>query len=94
MQLQSDAQVTGSNHIRTANITLTNDDRIEFQSGDVVGYYHPPDARYQVRDSFTDGYVLYQFNGLSSAVSDSINLTKRNFILNFRQPLLQFDVGM
>ena len=66
VQLQSDDQVTlgRSNEYGEANITLpiTGNNRIEVQSGDVVGYYHPPEARYQVITIRTDGYMLYQFH--------------------------------
>ena len=90
VQLQSN-QVTGSGTYRTANITLTSDNTIEFQSGDVVGYYHPRNARYRVRDIETDGYILYRFDGPAPS---SVNLTERNCMFNFRQPLLQFTIGM
>ena len=91
VQLQSDDQVTGSGNRRTINITLTGNSTIEFQSGDVVGYYHPPDTRYRVRDIQTDGYILYRFDGPAPS---SVNLSERNFMFNFRQPLLQFTIGM
>ena len=49
VQLQSDDQVTlgRGNEFGEANITLpiTGNNTIEVQSGDVVGYYHPPVAR-------------------------------------------------
>ena len=93
VQLQSDGQVTGSSDYRTASIILTNNNTIEVQSGDVVGYYHPSNARYVVRDIQTDGYYLYRFNG-SPAADNSEDLSQRNARLNNRQPLIQFDTGM
>ena len=92
VQLQSDGQVTGSGDYRTANIILTNN-TIEVQSGDVVGYYHPPDACYQVRTIQTDGYYLYQFDG-SPAANNSEDLSQHNARPNNRQPLIQFAIGM
>ena len=89
----SDDQVTGSGDYRTANITLTGNDTIEVQSGDVVGYYHPPQSRYLVRDIQTNGYVLYRFDG-SPAADNTENLSQRDYRLNNRQPLLQFAIGM
>ena len=86
VQLQSDDQVTGSGTYRTANIVLTGNNIIEFQSGDVVGYYHPPNARYRVRTIRTDGYILYQFTGSF----ESVNLN--NGVID-RQPLIQFTIG-
>ena len=91
-QLSSDDQVTrGSGNFLETNIILTGDDRIEFQSGDVVGYYHPNDVRYSVRGIRTRGYVLYQFDNSSPATS--VDLIDANFIFNFRQPLIQFTIG-
>ena len=86
-------QVTGRAHddYRTANIILTGNNTIEFQSGDVVGYYHPPDSRYRVRTIRTDGYRLYEFSGSSIATSSSVNLMGDG--INQRQPLIQFTIG-
>ena len=92
VQLQSDDQVTGSGYFQIVNIVLTGNNTIEFQSGDVVGYYHPPQSRYQVRDIYTNGYLVYQFNG--SPAPTSVNLNESNFMLDFKQPLLQFAIGM
>ena len=94
VQLQSDDQVTtGSNDLLEANITLTSDNTIEFQSGDVVGYYHPPQSRYQVINIFhnSNEYVLYRFDG--SPAPDSVELSDRDVSV-FWQPLLQFSIGM
>ena len=90
VQLQSN-QVTGSGTYQTANIMLTGDNAIEIQSGDVVGYYHPLNTSYLVRDIPTDGYVLYRFDG--SPVPNSVNLSNTNITINFRQPLIQFTIG-
>ena len=92
VQLSND-QVTDSGQYRRANITLTNNSALEFQSGDVVGYYNPPSTRYLTRDIPTDGYVLYQFDQ-PPAATYSVNLSQSNEITNYRQPLLQFNIGM
>ena len=91
VQLQSDDQVTGNGTYQTANIILTGDNTIEFQLGDVVGYFHPPNVRYRVRTIRTDGYILYQFDG--SPAPTSVNLNNANSNNNNRQPLIQFTVG-
>jgi len=92
-QLQSDNQVTRNkkSNFGVARITLTSDDRIEFQPGDVIGYYHPPNTRYQVRTIQTNGYRLYQFDG--SPVPTSVDLNNADRNVNRRQPLIQFDIG-
>ena len=89
VQLQSDDQVTGSGQYQTANITLTGNSTIEVQSGDVVGYYHPPNAPYRMRITKTDGYIQYLFTGSSQ----SVNLNNNDRSDNYRQPLIQFTIG-
>ena len=91
VKLQSD-QVTGNGAYRTANITLTGNNTIEFQSGDVIGYYHPRRSLYRVRTIRTNGYRLYQFNNLSDSTS-SVDLNDANNNPNNRQPLIQFSIG-
>ena len=50
VQLQSDDHLSEINDVtQIATINITGNNTIEVQSGDVVGYYHPPDARYRVR---------------------------------------------
>ena len=78
-----------SDDIFVANIALTVNSAIEFQSGDVVGYYHPPDGRFQVRTVQTSGYKLYQYSGSLETVNLSDNLATDDN----RQPLIQFTVG-
>ena len=91
VQLQSDDQVTGSNNNnRVANIVLTGNDTIEFQSGDIVGYYHPLQSRYRVRTIQANGYRLYQFDG---SPSTSVDITNANRSNNNRRPLIQFTIG-
>ena len=61
-----------------ANIVLTGLDRIEFQSGDVVGWYTTPKARYGMMTILTDGFVA---DISENAVGDQF------------QPLIQFQIG-
>ena len=89
VQLQSDDQVNGSDNFRIANIILTSKKKIEVQTGDVVGYYHPLQSRYRVRTTGTDGYILYQFIG----THQSVNLNNSDYSDNYRQPLIQFTIG-
>ena len=92
VQLESDDQVTGNNNNnRLAIIILTGNNTIEVQSGDVVGYYHPPDSRYRVRIRNTSRYNQYQFNG--SPNSNSVNLSNADRTDNQGLPLIQFTIG-
>ena len=91
VQLQPDDPVTkNSINYWGTNITLAGNHTIEVQSGDVVGYYHPPNACYLVMDIPTNGYWLYQFN--RSAAPNSINISERDVMFSNRQPLLQFTI--
>ena len=91
VQLQSDDQVTGSNNNPIANIILTGNNTIEFQSGDVVGYYQPSDTRYQVAVTSDTDYELNWFNG--SPASHSVDLSEKDGMY-IGQPLLQFTIGI
>jgi len=81
---------TGSDGFLEVNISLSGDNRTEFQSGDVVGYYHPNDVRYTIRDLLTDGYVLYEF---TANQTDSVNLIDADITRNRRQPIIQFTIS-
>ena len=80
----------GSGEYRTANVTLTGGDKIEVQSGDVVGYYRQPFARYRLRTIQTDGYILYEFDGLRAITS--VNLNNADHHTN-EQPLIEVIIG-
>ena len=85
VQIQSD-------HLNThleAIIPLTGNNRIQFLSGDVIGFYNPPDSGYVTRDIGTPGYVLYVFVGSNAS---SFNLST-GIMLDRKQPLIQFTLG-
>ena len=94
VQLQQ-SQVFPCNSDRYCNVSidLTDNDRIEFQSGDVVGYYHPSDALYQVRTIQTTGYILYRIDGSPAPTSVDLSTVNDNRIDDRRQPLIQFVIG-
>ena len=92
VQLQSDDQLNVvNNNVRIANIILTgnNTNTIEVQSGDVVGFFHPPQSRYRVITRETDGYILYEFRGSH----DSVDLNNNIENDDRRQPLIQFTIS-
>ena len=75
-----------------ANIPLTGNNRILVQSGDVIGYYHPPNARYRVRTIETAKYVLYEFTDDGSTTT-SVDLNNAIDHSGLSQPLINFTVG-
>ena len=74
-----------------ANIPLTGNNRIQFQSGDVIGFYNPSNSGYEIRDITTPGYMFYVFTGSSAT---SLDLSNANITPMGRQPLIQFIYGI
>jgi len=89
VQIQSSHIITQLTY-QEANIPLTGNNRIHFQSGDVIGFYNPSDSRYVIRDTTTTEYVFYVFIG-STATSLDLNNADRTSM--GRQPLIQFAVS-
>ena len=89
VQVQSDQLIVVNDGAQIANIALADNNTIEVQSGNVVGYYNPPDARYRVISIRTDGYILYQFSGSHESVDLNNNIDSDDQ----RQPLIQFTIG-
>ena len=85
-----------SSHLKTnltypeANIPLTGNNRIQFQPGDVIGFYNPSDSGYEIRDRPTSGYMFYVFTG---STATSLDLSNVNPTPMERQPLIQFTLG-
>ena len=81
-----------------ANVSFTGNDRIEFQSGDVIGYWHRRvqmgrfiwQTCYTMWNIETAGYKSYSVNPTSNTVNindDSVAITTD------RQPLIQVTFG-
>jgi len=86
--LNDDIIDMGSYHL--ANVSFTGDNRIEFQSNDIIGYHIPDSPRYNVWNIATMGY--------SSFVSSSTSNPLSSFIIDDdgtanRQPLIQVIFG-
>ena len=74
-----------------ANISLNSSSQIEFQSGDVIGYYQPSNAQRQIWSIQTDNYTSYGHTfpyaiDLLNIYSDGISVT------NY-QPLIKVMYG-
>lgn len=76
------------------NMSLIGDERIEFEAGDAVGYYHPQNPRYRVHNN-PDPPNYRRTNTLNSSISsgpaDIFDLSISG-IIN-RQPLLSVNYG-
>ena len=64
--------------------------RIEFQSGDVIGYYQSGDLVFQLWDNNTTGYTSYYHRTLTPLTTFDINSATNG---NNRQPLIEVMYG-
>ena len=92
VQLQ-ESQVSQCNDKRLciANISLVGGNVLVFQSGDVVGFYHPFNTSYQVRMAKQRGYTLYysvEISHPTSLIHFSENQKQRK-----QKPLIEFMIG-
>ena len=74
-----------------ANVSLSGNNQIEFQSGDVIGYYQPSDAQVLIWSIQTSGYTSYS-NNVTSSLS-SININSVDNAETDRQPLIEVIFG-
>ena len=74
-----------------ASLALNGNSQIEFQSGDVIGYYQPADSQFKIWSIQTSGYTSYSSTVTSS--STSIDTSSVNNIENDRQPLIEVTFG-
>ena len=81
---------TGSNEYWLLNVSLNGSDRIEFEAGDAIGYYHPLRSRYSVWSIQVAGYRAFRND---TELLTTFNLS--NYIsIDRRRPLIQLTVGM
>ena len=74
-----------------ANLLLNSNNQIEFQSGDVIGYYQPSDPQRLLSSVQTGGYISYS-NTVTNPLT-SIDINNVNIIENNRQPLIEITYG-
>ena len=75
----------------SANVSLNSSSQIEFQSGDVIGYYQPFNSSRLMWSIQTSGYTSYS-NTVNSS-STSIDTNNVNNTENNRQPLIAVTFG-
>ena len=74
-----------------ANLSLNSSSQIEFQSGDVIGYYQPSDPQRLIWSIQTSGYTSYS-NTVTSPLT-SIDINNVNNTETERQPLIEVMFG-
>ena len=73
-----------------STVSLTGNDQIEFQSGDVIGCYQPFNSRYTVGANNDTNYTSY-FTRSSSLTTTAINVN--NYFETILQPLISVMIG-
>ena len=73
-----------------ANVSFTANETIEFQAGDILGYYHPFSPRYTIWVINNPGFISHGIRENSSR----FNITSSTLTSNQRQPLIQLLFGM
>ena len=74
-----------------ASVSLNSSSQIEFQSGDVIGYYQPSNASRLIWSIQTSGYTSYS-NSVTTP-STSININNTDNTEPNRQPLIAVMFG-
>ena len=74
-----------------ASLSLNNNNQIEFQSGDVIGYYQPSNPDRGIWSIQTNGYISYSKN--VSNPSTSIDINNADYTDNNYQPLIEVMFG-
>ena len=86
--------ITTNTSYYLVNMSLTGGERIEFQSGDVMGYYHPLSPRYRVyNDPEANNYVTYGLDN-DTGPTETFNISDSSVSQhNNRQPLFAVNFG-
>ena len=74
-----------------ARMLLNSNSQIEFQSGDVIGYYQPSDPRRRIWSVQTSGYTSYSKTA-TSPLTTSLDISNADTV-NSRQPLIEVMFG-
>ena len=83
--------VDSGRHYHYANLQLNSNSQIEFQPGDVIGYYQPYEPRRLIGSIQASGYISYSNNITSPSTSidiNSVDNTDNNY-----QPLIEVMFG-
>ena len=81
----------GQNNFDYAILSLNSSTQIEFQSGDVIGYYQPSDTQRLIWSIQTSGYISYSNNVISP--STSIDINNVDNVDTNHQPLIEISFG-
>ena len=77
--------------VHISNVSLTGSDRIEFQSGDIIGCYRPFFSRYTV--GANNATHISYFTSSSSLSTTTINVSNVSYFESILQPLINVMTG-
>ena len=83
---------TGGNEYYLGAVSCTGNNRIEFQSGDVIGYHQGDSVRYRLWSVNNNGYTAYYYNNVPNPLN-TFNINDADDTGNNRQPLIQVMYG-
>ena len=76
------------------NMSLTGDERIEFQSGDAMGYYYPPRPTYRIHNNPNpSGYRRTYSIDNDTDADEMFDISGTDVVTHNRQPLLSVNYG-
>ena len=76
------------------NVSCTGNNRIEFQSGDIIGYHQGSPVRYQVWNIESNGYTFYHLDTDTNSPLNTFNINDNDAsLVDNRQPLIQVMYG-
>ena len=81
-----DSEVRAMDGYWLAEIVVSDNERIEFKSGDFIGCYHPSNVRYQVNTISGNGSSVYDCDG-----GNVTTVNNNNCEMNFQQPLIHIS---
>ena len=85
-------RVGAGRNYHSANLSLnSSNSQIEFQSGDVIGYYQPSNPRWLIWSIQTSGYT--SFSNTVTSPTTSINISNVDNTDTDRQPLIELMFG-
>jgi len=88
----TDSHASRKNSYWIIDILFSGNDRIQFQTGDVIGHFDPgPDPRFHLWSIQTTGYTTYSNSAVDQA--DMFDISSAEFSLPNHQPLIQITYG-
>ena len=84
------SRISNGDEYYLGNVFCTGDNRIEFQSGDIIGHYHANEVRYRLWNIGTTGYTSHVHDENSPPNTFNVNGVDDSLT---RQPLIQVLYG-